>query len=267
VTRTSTAADLAELNPAYGPYSLADYPQVVDCSYPSVPAGASVHDTITGTVDPAALPGGKIVNQAPVFADTYDPDLSDNVASATGTITASADVTVTKVADKTHVTVGDSDTFTITVVNHGPSVAAGIAVTEKPTGMRLTGERASQGVFAAGVWTIGTLSVGQQVTMTVTAVITGTGAVNVAAISHSATPDPDPGNDNGGPRGCTRGEGCGTAALAVSAESTGTPPSTSGGGQDLSSTGSDTVGYLGLGLLLLLTGAGALALSRRRRNA
>lgn len=88
LTRPTTTADLARLNPASGPYTIDDYPQVVDCSYPSIPSGTTVHDTITGTVDPAALPGGTILNQAPVYADSYDPDLSNNVGTATATITA-----------------------------------------------------------------------------------------------------------------------------------------------------------------------------------
>jgi uncharacterized repeat protein (TIGR01451 family)/LPXTG-motif cell wall-anchored protein len=256
-TRSTTTADLARLDPTGGPYSIADYPQVVDCSYPSIPSGASVHDTISGTVDPSALPGGKIANQAPVFADTYDPDLTNNDGSATGTITASADLAVTKTAKTNAVAVGDQDTFTITVTNHGPSDATGITVNDTPTGMAFVSANPSQGTFAAhsGMWTIGTLTNGQTVIMTVVEKITVVSAKNTASISHTDISDPDPANNSS------------TAAVSVTAPST--PPSTTGngGGTPLASTGNDT--QLQLILVGLLLGAGGtllLAARRRRRR-
>ncbi|MGO4298988.1 Ig-like domain-containing protein [Leifsonia sp. RAF41] len=82
-TRTTRAADLALLDPDYGPYTLTSHPSVVECAYPTVAAGATVTDRITGTVDPGLAAGTVLRNEAVVLTTAYDPALDNNRAAAT----------------------------------------------------------------------------------------------------------------------------------------------------------------------------------------
>jgi uncharacterized repeat protein (TIGR01451 family) len=83
-TRASTAVDLVSLAPAHGPYTVAGYPKVVECDYPTLAVGQVVVDTITGTIDASLLAGSTVINQVVVFAQTFDPDLANNLAIAVG---------------------------------------------------------------------------------------------------------------------------------------------------------------------------------------
>jgi uncharacterized repeat protein (TIGR01451 family) len=185
--------------------------------------------------------------------DTGRPVQACDTGTVHVTVTPVADLAVAKTAESAKVAVGDRDTFTVTVVNHGPSVATGVVVTDTPAGMEFVSADASQGDFddRTGTWTVGTLPVGQTVTLTVVEKITDTDARNTAAITGTDTPDPNSDNDRA------------VAALSVSSPEA---AQTSGGGGALASTGSDVCGWVGTGLLLLLLGAGALALARRRHR-
>ena len=144
-------------------------------------------------------PGTTLTNSATVTGRTYDPNTVNNTDTDTATITASADLRI----DKNHALdpiAGGNVTWTLDVVNDGPSVAgAGTVVTDTlPTGLTY--------VSAAGVdWSCG--AVGQLVTCTraqplalgpapqitlvaeVASSVTGT-IVNTAEVT-GPTPDPD----------------------------------------------------------------------------
>ncbi|WP_127476147.1 Ig-like domain-containing protein [Microbacterium sulfonylureivorans] len=85
-TRPTLASDLEGLAPEYGPYSLASHPNVVECTYPELPVGVTIYDTIVGTVDPALAAGADVVNQAVALSAAYDPVLADNLAAAEGDV-------------------------------------------------------------------------------------------------------------------------------------------------------------------------------------
>lgn len=148
-------------------------------------------------------PGTTLTNSASVTGRTHDPVLPNNTDTDTATVTASADLRI----DKNHALdpiAGGSVTWTLDVVNDGPSVAgSGTVVTDTlPAGLTF--------VSAAGVdWSCG--AVGQLVTCTraqplalgaapqitlvadVDSSVTGT-IVNTAEVT-GPTPDPDPTNN------------------------------------------------------------------------
>src|SRR4029077_1256314 len=68
----------------------------ISCAIPDLAPGASATVTYVVKVDPG-FTGPSVSNTASAFsADTHDPDLTNNTASATTTVNVNADVNVTK---------------------------------------------------------------------------------------------------------------------------------------------------------------------------
>jgi hypothetical protein len=122
---------------------------------------------------------------------------------------ATADLSITAAGVYT----GAAGTYTITVTNSGPVAATGVIVTltlppdEDGAGtlfpVSYASDVPSQGVYAAGVWTIGTINNGSTVTLTVNVTIAGgvtlfNNFTATAQVTTSPVPDPDsiPGNNN-----------------------------------------------------------------------
>ena len=175
-TRPTAAEDLTLLSPDYGPYSFTTHPVVVDCTYPLLPSGITVRDTINGTVDPALVAGKDVVNQAAGYATTYDPRIGNNLGVVAKRPGASADLVVTKTTSTPSVTQGDTAKFTITVENKGPSDATGVVVKDTPTGLKFVSAKATDGTFkaATGTWMIPVLRSGETATLHTTYDVTGT---------------------------------------------------------------------------------------------
>jgi uncharacterized repeat protein (TIGR01451 family) len=97
------------------------------------------------------------------------------------------------------VAVGATVNFSVVVMNLGPSAATGVVVTDAlPANLSFVSSSANQGSYNTntGLWTVGSLSVNQSVTLVMaTAVLDGGVALNQAAITGRDQPDPNPGND------------------------------------------------------------------------
>ncbi|MEM7093500.1 MAG: hypothetical protein AAF567_10900 [Actinomycetota bacterium] len=157
--------------------------------------GASATITVTADIDADAT--GDMTNAATVTAPPgiTETDPSDNQADVTSPITAEADVSIAKVANAASVTAGETVAWTVTVGNAGPSTARNVTVTDAlPPGATLVAEPAG---CTAGVCTIATIGVGQEIELVFeTAIASGTTADLVNQVSVTAdTPDPDPDNN------------------------------------------------------------------------
>ena len=95
----------------------------------------------------SALIEGVLTNQVEARASQPDPDLTNNIASATTTITAArADLGVSMVAIPASATFGQALTYTLTITNNGPTAASGVTLLNPlPTGLAFKSASASQG--------------------------------------------------------------------------------------------------------------------------
>ena len=155
----------------------------------TVPVGASVVFTATGTVDPAAT--GVLVNSAQVLPPTGHANRTSAIATDSDAITARADLGLTKTGP-TSIVAGNTLIYTLTVTNTGPSDAAGVVVSDAtPAGLvfvSTTGDCITAFPCALGVVPAGAT---RTITATFTLPITYPGLgpiVNVASVS-STTPD------------------------------------------------------------------------------
>ena len=66
--------------------------------------------------------------------------------------------------------VGETVTFTVRAINRGPSPATGVVITDAlPAGLTLITPTPSQGTYAGGVWTVGSLAAPAVATLTLVA--------------------------------------------------------------------------------------------------
>jgi uncharacterized repeat protein (TIGR01451 family)/CSLREA domain-containing protein len=109
-----------------------------------------------------------------------------------------ADLEISKADSPDPVTVGDNLTYTITVTNNGPDAATNVVVTDTlPSGVTFVS--ASPGcVHAAGVVTcnLGTIAVGDSVTITIVVTVTAPGTISNTATVTSDTLDPNTANNS-----------------------------------------------------------------------
>ena len=94
-----------------------------------LPSGGSATFTVTGTIDPAFT--GALSNTATVTAPPGTIDNpADNSATDTTTVVAEANLIVTKSDGTTTATPGANTTYTVTVVNSGPSTVPGATISD-----------------------------------------------------------------------------------------------------------------------------------------
>jgi uncharacterized repeat protein (TIGR01451 family) len=151
-----------------------------------------------GTVNPGALltltltarvvSGNPETNTALIsHSDQFDPDTSNNEASATVT-PPHANLALTKTASQTQVTIGMNVTYTFIIRNLGPDAATGVVVRDPfPPGIVFVSAAIpTQGTYdpVTGIWNVGTLANGAVAMLRVTARVTTAGPhVNTARAS------------------------------------------------------------------------------------
>jgi len=174
----------------------------------SVPAGGAA----TLRINARVLSFARIVNTAEVTgSDQPDPnstpgnsDPNEDDQSSVALDPQSADLSLTKRANTTRPSLGGEVTYTIELINSGPSVATSVRVTERlPEGLTYLRHTTSQGSYApaTGIWEVGRVEIDVPVTLTLTARVDRAGPLtNLAEITNSDQPDPDsvPGNNQPG---------------------------------------------------------------------
>ena len=161
----------------------------------------TVGQTVTATVvlnTPSSLTG-TLVNTAQVSSDSFDPNNSDQTSTIDSPVTTSADLVLLKTVSNATPNVGDTITYTVTLVDDGPSDATGVTVTDLlPAGTTFVAATASEGTYdpASGLWAAGTVPTTTRQSLTITAqVVSANPSANTASISHADQFDPNPANN------------------------------------------------------------------------
>jgi large repetitive protein len=141
---------------------------------------------------------GALANTATITGTEPDPVATNNAATV-NLQGQSADLSISKTVDNSVPNVGQNVSYTLTLSNAGPSAATGVEVTDLlPDTLAFVSASSPSYDVATGKWTIGAVSVGTPVTLTITAKPNGAGAItNKAEITKSDQFDPDSTPANG----------------------------------------------------------------------
>ena len=100
------------------------------CNLGALPSGAATALTVTVRIAPDFPTSVALRNDGWVSAATFDPNIGDNRASASLTVSAEADLSIGKQDAPDPATAGDVLEYTLTVGNAGPSTARQVEVTD-----------------------------------------------------------------------------------------------------------------------------------------
>jgi uncharacterized repeat protein (TIGR01451 family) len=166
----------------------------------------ALHATTNLTLTVTAPAGGTITNSATVTSSTTDTNSVNNTSPPVGTtVTPVADLGVGK-AGPGAVFAGTNFSYEIWVTNLGPSVAAGVVVTDSlPAGVVFDGASGNWATNGVGLvtWSLGSLTNGQVTNVTVTVIAPAGGTLTNTATVSSPTGDPNLTNNTSAPVGTT----------------------------------------------------------------
>ena len=137
----------------------------VTCALDPIASGDTA--TLTIIVIPTAI--GDLSNTAVVTGNVADLDTGDNTTSQTTTVNSAADVSVTKSGSPDPVLLDSTLTYTLTVVNKGPSVAIGTTLVDTlPSSVSFVSASAGCNEASGTVTcTVGTVASGDSATVSI----------------------------------------------------------------------------------------------------
>ena len=175
--------------------------------YTSNPADFDSDDALYTVVRPEAMSyvgvGSVLETLDPttglLMAVGHEPDVMiTGLAFDTGTTTPLGDSTqldVTEAPAPTTVTIGGSVDLTVTVGNHGPLAALVTVTVPLPAGLTYATHSGGTYDSSSGVWSVGTLGVGDEASLTVTATATAVGWPTITAVASADVYVPGPAAD------------------------------------------------------------------------
>ncbi|WP_183342386.1 DUF11 domain-containing protein [Conexibacter arvalis] len=173
--------------------------QDVTCAIGDLPAGNSRTFTVTASVG-SALDAGMLENTATTTSDTSDPNRDNNRDTERVPVEPRADLEIVKRALSDRVVPGRQIAYELIVVNHGPSPARAVTVSDPlPRGLTFVSAdsacRFAEGTVTCAVGEVASgSSVTYRVVTKVATSVTADSITNTATVD-STTRDPDPGNN------------------------------------------------------------------------
>ena len=136
---------------------------------------------------------GKIVNEANVTGREYDINLDNNYDKAEIDVPPAVDLVVVKVANITNPAYGDLVEWTLIVSNFGPDVAHDVKVTDILSDSLIWISDDSNKAYnlKTGIWSIGTLDVGDSIEINIITQVNQTGNITNSAVVTARENDTD----------------------------------------------------------------------------
>jgi uncharacterized repeat protein (TIGR01451 family) len=162
-----------------------------------VATDANGNAAFTAQLTGVNLPAGAVVTATATDPNNNTSEFSECLS---GGVVQQADLELVHNADRLEVSVGDPVTFTVRLINKGPSAATGIEVTDLlPTGISFNQATATLGTYnnTTGKWQVPSLSSGSEAVLTIVATaMRGGNFIITAEVTASGVTDPDssPGN-------------------------------------------------------------------------
>ena len=173
----------------------------VSCQIDFLASNASAAFTLTVKADPALAGGSMITNTATVSSANLDSNATNDSSGTTADVTAQADLAVVK-AGPAGAMLEQQFPYEISVTNNGPSVAAGVTLSDTlPANESFVSLAQSSGpAFACNaaspvVCSIASLDPGAVATFELRVTTTGGTTVTNTATVTATTSDPDGGNN------------------------------------------------------------------------
>ncbi|MBN1221138.1 MAG: DNRLRE domain-containing protein [Anaerolineae bacterium] len=167
----------------------------VSCNLGSIASGASASVTIVVTVGSEAP--ANLTNTATVSADQTDPNPGNNTATTSTTVNVQTDLSITKTDNPDPVVAGQPLTYTLTIVNNGPSNATGVTVSDTlPPGVTFSSAPGCSEAAGTVTCNIGNLAASSSVQRTIVVMV---GLAAASPLTNQATVtgnEADPNNAN-----------------------------------------------------------------------
>lgn len=165
----------------------------------ALPLGAAAELTLATDVTGAEQ---LVLEASRTASDVFDPVTANNQSAAALQAINTADLQVQLSVDRTAPALGESVQLLLRVINAGPVRVTGlVASLPLPPGVTPVSSSPSGGIYnpGDGSWTIGTLPLGGEVLLIVTAQVTTTAPVTILAQTVAfAQSDPQPANNQSG---------------------------------------------------------------------
>lgn len=121
---------------------------------------------------------GNIINFAAIHADEYDSNPDNNEDNESIDVPLAIDLQVTIEVDNANPLFGETVNWKVTVKNNGPDNATDAVLDDViPTGLIFSGYGSSKGIFEDEKWDIGSLKVGESVTLNITTLSDALGTI------------------------------------------------------------------------------------------
>jgi uncharacterized repeat protein (TIGR01451 family) len=179
---------------------LEDPAAIPQCTLGDIAAGASASYTVTVTVAADTAAGTVLTNAATAITSTNELDPSNNSTTEDTLVQAISDLAVSKVDNIDPVTAGQALSYTITVVNNGPSDAQNVQVSETlPANVSLVSTSGcAEDPSAVPQCSLGSLAAGASSSYVVNVMVdpSATGVLSNTVTVGSDSTDPDNSNDS-----------------------------------------------------------------------
>jgi uncharacterized repeat protein (TIGR01451 family) len=176
------------------------------CNLGPLANGAGATLTVIVRVNSDVPAGTILVNNADVSSDSADPNTGDNVATAATRVETSADLAITKSSDASVYKPSSVVTYSVNVINNGPSKALNVVVTDNLPALKQAIYQSDTGGCVLSTPTtltcnLGDMAVGESKTFFIYVRIHGSQGVvsNTASVASAASPptsDPNAANNS-----------------------------------------------------------------------